>query len=287
MNNISLDLSGKIDAISTDLLSTLDRIMKELDIDFFIAGAVARDMILEQGFGIPIGRRTEDFDLGVMVDGWDIYSELKNRFISTGLFVQERKVTHRLLFESVLPVDIIPFGAIESPVGSIAWPPNHDIKMNVLAFRDALEHALVVRVSAGLTVRIASLPAMVVLKLIAWNERHNEAPEKNVSDLALVLENYSQAGNENRLYEKHVEFLETEQFDISFSGARLLGYDMSRIMRLETNTEVLRILDKEADSEKNDTLIIALAGQLAGRDYKKALSLFKSLRLGLDYQRNE
>ena len=287
MINISLDLSGKIDAISTDLLSTLDRVIKELDVRFFITGAIARDMILEQGFGIPVGRKTEDFDLGVMVDGWGIYSELKNRFISTGLFVQERKVTHRLRFKSVLPVDIIPFGAIESPAGSIAWPPNHEIKMNVLAFRDALEHALMVRVSAGLTVRTASLPAMVVLKLIAWNERHNEVPEKDVSDLALVLANYTQAGNENRLYEKHVEFLEAEQFDIDLAGARLLGHDMSKIMRSETKAEVLRILNRQADSEKNDTLIIALAGQLAGGEYKKALSLFKSLRLGLDYLRNE
>ena len=164
--------------------------MDRVNSDFFVTGVTARDLILEKGFGISIGRKTQDVDLGVMVDGWGAYNRLKEILISTGHFVSDRKVTHRLLFKGSLPVDMIPFGDIESPPGSIAWPPDQAIRMNVLGFQAAWENALNVRIGLDLTVYMASLSAMAVLKLIAWKERRNEAPEKDIADLALLLRNY-------------------------------------------------------------------------------------------------
>lgn len=104
MKNISLDLSGKIDSVTVDLLSTLNEAAKKADAGFFVTGAAARDLILEQGYGISSGRKTQDVDLGVMVDGWDAYNRLKEILTSTGRFVSDRKVTHRLLFKGSLPV---------------------------------------------------------------------------------------------------------------------------------------------------------------------------------------
>lgn len=53
---------------------------------------------------------------------------------------------------------MIPFGDIESPPGSIAWPPDQAIRMNVLGFQDAWDNALTVQVSPNLTIHFISLP---------------------------------------------------------------------------------------------------------------------------------
>jgi hypothetical protein len=39
MKNISLDLSGKIDPVTIDLLSKTKEVSKEIKVDFFVIGA--------------------------------------------------------------------------------------------------------------------------------------------------------------------------------------------------------------------------------------------------------
>ena len=281
MSNISLDLSGKIDPQTVELFSILSETAEKSQIGFFVTGATARDLILEQGFGITIGRKTQDVDFGIMVNGWDVYERLFDTLVSSGYFIREKNFHHRLRFKTHLPIDLIPFGGIESPPGSIAWPPDCEITMKVLGYQDVFRSALAVRLCPKLTIRIASLPGMAILKLIAWEERHNEFPEKDISDLALLLRNYSKAGNQNRIYRDHSEWLEEEKHEIERVEARLLGRDMAVIMSKETTEYLLKILEREVNPDENDTLITSLASQLPGKDYEKALGLLTCLRIGI------
>ncbi len=285
MTNISLDLSGKIDPLTADLLSALTEAAQKANVDFFVTGAAARDLILEQGYGISTGRRTQDIDFGVMVNGWEVYDQLKGLLVATGHFAPERNVIHRLRYRGTLPIDIIPFGEIESPPGSVTWPPDQAIRMNVLGFRDAWKSVLIVRVGPALTIRCVSLSGMAVLKLIAWNERRDESPEKDIADLALLLRNYGQAGNDERLYGDHSNWLEAEGFDLERAGARLLGHDMAEMMNDRTQRAILDILEREADPGTSDRLIVGVANELPGRDYETGEALLRCLREGIEGNR--
>lgn len=223
MKNISLDLSGRIDPITVNLLTLLRDASARANAEFFVVGAAARDLLLEKGFGISVGRRTQDIDLGVMVSGWDAYGKLKGDLISTGYFVSKEKNEYRLFFNGTLPVDITPFGGVESPPGSIAWPPAQVIQMNVLGFQEALEHSLEIRIGPDQTVRVASLAAMAALKLIAWSDRRHLYPEKDIGDLVLILRNFSSAGNEERLYGDFSDLLETKDSIWSTQGQGCLA----------------------------------------------------------------
>ena len=282
MKNISLDLTGKIDPVTVDLFSQINNVATELKVDFFVVGATARDLILESGYGIAGGRATEDVDLGVMVDGWDTYHKLKEMLLSTGQFVMDNRMEHRLRYKGTLPLDVIPFGNIESPRGTIAWPSEQAIKMNVLGFQDVLKNAIRVLLRSDLTVLISSLPGMAVLKLIAWNDRRNELPEKDVADLALLLKNYAQAGNIDRLYEENLDLLEAEVHDYDRAGSRLLGRDMSCLMSKQTRAEVMAILQNNSDPKKNDRLIIEVSRQLGMDKYEEAKSLLDCLKQGIE-----
>jgi predicted nucleotidyltransferase len=69
------------------------------------------------------------------------------------------------------PIDLVPFGGVEDPAATIAWPPDRSIVMNVAGYREAFEAAPQVEIDAGLVVRVVSLPGLAILKLFAWADR--------------------------------------------------------------------------------------------------------------------
>ena len=279
MSNISLDVSAKIDSALAELLETMDRHARALNTPFFVAGATARDLILDLGYQISAGRVTRDLDLAVMVEGWDAYDRLKQALVATGKFVENSRVHHRLLYEGSWPVDLIPFGPVESPSGTIAWPPDRDQEMNVLGFREILEQPLLVRIRKGLDVPVASLAGLAVMKLIAWHERRDERDE---ADMALLLKQHAAAGNEERLFGEQQDLLRAEGHDHERAGARLLGRDMAHLMAPATRAAVLTVLRDFADPETSDQLIIAISHALGMDRYQEAQALLARLKQGIE-----
>ena len=111
-----LDLSGKIDGFTVEFLDTIADVAESFKVPFFVVGAMARDILLTEGYGIETGRATQDIDLGVQVSDWDGYERLTEEFIATGEFRRDKKQVQRLLYREMLPIDIIPFGAIAAPI---------------------------------------------------------------------------------------------------------------------------------------------------------------------------
>ena len=90
--------------------------------------------------------------------------------------VAVRDIAHRLLFSpdsgaQGRRVDLLPFGGVEQPTHTIAWPPDMHIIMHVAGFSEALQTALLVQVATGLIIRVASLAGLALLKLLAWRDR--------------------------------------------------------------------------------------------------------------------
>jgi predicted nucleotidyltransferase len=281
MTNISIDLSQKIDPLVADCLNDIKKVAEALDIGFFAVGAVVRDLILGLHYNIPTGLKTRDIDLGITVVDWEHYGKIKERLVSTGLFSADKKTVHRLQHENSCPVDIIPFGSVETSGGLIRWPPEHAIEMNVTGFQDAWESSIFVCLAKGLDIKFVSLAGMAVLKLIAWNDRHHEFPTKDAVDIATLLKYYSQAGNEERLFTTHSDLMEEADFDFEYAGARLLGRDMAKMMSSHTQESVLDILNVNTDPEKNDSLIIAVTNFLPGKNYESALKFLQNLKAGI------
>jgi predicted nucleotidyltransferase len=77
--------------------------------------------------------------------------------------------------------------------------------------------------------RIVSIAGLVILKFIAWSERHRTAPGKDAYDLQLILTHYLDAGNLQRLYESHADLIDAD-FDYPLVSARLAGRDASALL---------------------------------------------------------
>lgn len=162
MNTSSQPLEIKhdqIDPVVLEVIRKIDQIAKRCEAKYFLAGAMAREVILRHVFGRPPGRRSLDVDFGIAVRDWNHFDALKTGLIEQAEFTAHARMVQRLIYSSTPPVvvDLIPFGGVENPKQTIAWPPEEDIVMKVTGFSDGLESAVFVRLDADLIIPVVSL----------------------------------------------------------------------------------------------------------------------------------
>lgn len=245
-HRISARPDRPIDPLLLDILRRVDAVAHELGIEYFVGGALARDLILSHVFGKETGRATRDVDLGICIDDWSRLEALRTRLIEGGYFSVQPGVLHRLNYRPVanpfgIPLDLLPFGGVEHSDQTIAWPPGMDVVMNVAGFAEACASALMVEITDNFAVPVSSLPSLAILKLIAWRDRHPETP-KDASDFLLIARHYTDAGNFDRLYETESALLQAVDFDPELAGAMLLGKDAAASCSANTKQIVMGIL---------------------------------------------
>lgn len=241
----------------------------------FIAGATARDLILQHGYGIDTARRTNDIDFAFMVENWPAFETLRSKLLATGRFTAAQGNAHRLNFDSGMVIDLVPFGPIERPDRTIAWPPDGAAVMSVFGFREALAARITVVLPEGVAAPVVSLPALAMLKLAAWMERRYAQPGKDAHDLWLIMRNYLNAGNDDRLHAEGAYLLERTDFDYEAAGAWLLGRDMGRLLSGDSTLKVAALLARESDPNG----ALSLVGDMRA-DADKALAMLGALRNG-------
>ena len=245
MNSTSrqiFQLHKPLNPLVLEPLKAVAQTANSLGFPYFLTGATARDLILENIFGRPPGRLTRDLDFGFALSDWKQFESLRAALIATARFEASRaiqRVSYLYSPDIKVNVDLIPFGGIQHG-STISWPPQNDFVMNVAGFSDALESAIHVQGDTDLVIPVASLPGLIVLKLFAWLDRKHE--RRDAPDILKILSEYADAGNEERLYTDEIHLLETVNFDIGTAGARLLGKDARKIARPETAAAIVRIL---------------------------------------------
>lgn len=234
------------DPFTCRVLRLIDHAAVAFGSRYFVAGAAARDLMLANAFGLRPGRATRDIDFGIALENWDQFQTLKHRLMESNQFEAAPADAHRLFWKgaggaAVTPIDIIPFGGVTSENKTIAWPPRRDVVMNVAGFEEALESSVQMRIEDDLVVRVASIPGLAVLKLIAWQDRRNEN-NKDAADLHRLIADYADAGNLDRIYDEELPLLEAAGYDLELVGAQLLGRDAARICQQETRHQISAVL---------------------------------------------
>lgn len=259
-----------VDGIRLAVLCGVRDACKAIGVDYLVAGATARDLILHHVYGQRIRRRTEDVDIGIAVPDWDAFQRLKNALTGQPNF-QLQGAPHAVFYSAgpgaePLRIDFIPFGGVEDPNGRILWPPSGDAILSVRGFRAALADAIEIRLPASGVVRSASLAGLVLLKLFAWLDRGQPAGvAKDALDLVTIVTGYADAGQEDRLYVERQELLAMCAFDVPSAGALLLADDVKII----TPPLLLDSLRQESSEQGAlDRLLdqITLRQTLAGRE---------------------
>ena len=118
------------------------------------------------------------------------------------------------------------------------------------------------------------------MKIFAWKDRKHRN-NKDGKDLGFIISNYVELKYEI-LYEKYEDIIDAQDFDVTISGARILGRDMKEL--IGTNQIALQtlkeILENEIIDEDNSLLARAIVeGGIRNYDigYQALTNLLKGL----------
>lgn len=127
--------------------------------------------------------------------------------------------------------------------------------MNLTGCREAWATATTIEISDSLSVRCASLPALALLKLMAWADRGAET-RRDAEDLLNILKEYLDAGNEDRIHDELPDPLpETLGYDPDLMAAALLGQD---VRALAGPDSLARAVDLLGEAENRRRLLDAM-----------------------------
>ncbi len=238
------------------VLIIMDRVARLTNLQYFVVGATARDILMYHLHGFALNRASPDIDFAMAIESWPAFEALRSALLQERTFRPDAKILHRLHYSPAVgdgfPVDLVPFGGVEIAPSQVAWPPDMAIVMNVAGYAEALDSAVTVHIADHCEIPVASIPGLVMTKLIAWLDRGQSNP-KDAVDFRYLLENYAAAGNVDRLYGEELPLLAACDYVFERAGPRLLGMDIASIASPESKEQIVRIL---ADPGLRDRLVM-------------------------------
>jgi len=182
-------LTEVTDEVVVKLLKAVIPTLKAVGIDYFAVGAFARDVtMLAKGYTDTPTRKTKDVDLAVMVGSLDEFEKLKAVIGALADFTQHEKEPFRFVFQNAYDIDFLPFGEIANEKGQVELLAKNAFNLEMPGFDLVQPFAETVETMEGLTLSVAPLSGIVLLKLFAWQDRPER--EKDIHDIAYILKNF-------------------------------------------------------------------------------------------------
>ncbi|MFC8040163.1 hypothetical protein ACFUOZ_12485 [Paenarthrobacter sp. NPDC057355] len=164
----------------------LDRCIEGARDRTMLVGAQARDLMhLRLGDPKHFLRTTSDVDLALAVANSDDYANL------TASFEARKSSSDVKYLIGGLPVDLIPFGGIEQPMGCAKPSPDSD-PLSVLAYTSAFAAADEYVLPDGRRIKVVDPLHYTALKLDAWVDRSSYGEYKDASDIRVVFDWFRQ-----------------------------------------------------------------------------------------------
>jgi predicted nucleotidyltransferase len=167
----------------------------------------------------------------------------------------------RLVSPRGVDIDLIPFGEFADEHGNITLPPDHDHRMSVLGFAEALANALPVRMSHDplLDVPVVSLPGLILLKLIAWGDRARDRRGKDAQDFRYVIDSYLKIPADVSGIWDETDYLDRFDGDISLVAAAVLGRETRSI----AGDTAFSVVESLLTGEQLDTFVLEMDARFA------------------------
>ena len=210
------------------------RNLRELwpDTPFVLVGASALGCFLDFRW-----RATNDIDISVSIEVYELPAGL-DRLPG---WAADPRAEHRWLAPEDVKVDILPAGPKLRRAGTLRWPRTGN-EMSLLGQRLAFEQARDVQVASDLCIRVAPVPVVSVLKMVAYQDQP-QARTRDLEDLAHIFDGYVPAEDQRRYSD------EVPEAGIEFEviSAYLLGRDIGALVNSEERAAVASFTAKVRD----------------------------------------
>jgi predicted nucleotidyltransferase len=198
---------------------------KELGIDFFIVGAIARNIWLVFHDENPSG--TKDIDLGVYVPDEKKYNELRDSLLSKYDYTPSRENPFCLISPDGKLIDLLPFGEIEN-AGHVMIEGRGLTSINLDGFREVFKLGVVEVMIGADTYKACSIPGIVILKMIAFDDRPDRRI-KDIGDIYSICRHYPQIVTDH-IWNAHADLYADESLEHADVAMIVLGREMEKLI---------------------------------------------------------
>lgn len=260
------------------MLSALERGFEKFGIDFYLVGAVARDVWMSGINKITPRRTTGDIDFAVLINDKGVYEQLKEYLISEEDF-HPTKENAFVLIKNNTEVDLMPFGAIEDEQSRVTVQGTGYTTMRVPGFKEVYKSDLPeMDLDGDHTFKFSTLPGIVMLKLLAWDDRP-EARRDDIRDISDILNHFFDM-YDNEIWENHNDLF-NEEADLKMIAARVMGREIKKIAANNEKlyTRIADILEVNTANVANSRMA-AIMIEYFDNTMKDNVELLKQLKLG-------
>ena len=280
MKITSSRLSHPLDAAKARVLGEIVDLCRDEPSQPMLVGAFARDLWLWNMHGIETIRATQDVDISMEFPDWAGYDRFSAKLRGNGFDIENITHPERLTHGATsVEVDLLPFGGLSADGATISWPVD-GLRWGIRGFAESYANAGWCELEGdGKGIRVASLAAIVMLKIIAVSETPGRR-KKDAADINLIMTNYPAAGNKSRLMSSGPEawIMDAAGGDMIQASAMLLGVDIGRIANPGTRSLLEGILENETKGSTE----CPLARELARGSFTRARVLLKNLKAGVE-----
>lgn len=215
-------------------------------------------------------RETRDVDSIVELQSWEEWKTFTEGLAKLGF--QRGAEEHKLRYGEA-QFDLVPYGGLVSAEQVLTWPSTN-FEMNMMGMSDALNSAKLTEVVPGVSLPVAPLWSIVVLKIAAYQDRRYP---RDLTDIVYIADEFERADLQTRRYDV------LDQVAIEQAGAYLLGLDIKTFASTESVAHSKAFLESIINEYSP---IIAVVLREEGRAFSDSrrtyvFNLFKAVYLGL------
>lgn len=229
----------------SEMLTALENGLNKYGIDFYLVGAVARDVWMTAINDIPPSRVTGDIDFAVFINDKNTYADLREYLINIEGFIPYKGNGFVLKWKNIIQIDLMPFGEIESKPSNVTVEGTGLTSLNMPGFKEIYDSGLPeAELEEKHSFKFCTLPGIVLLKLIAFQERP-EIRRDDIKDISKILKHFFDM-YADEIYENHNDLFGDKDINLQWIAARVLGRDMGKIAQLNEDLflRIKKILKK-------------------------------------------
>jgi predicted nucleotidyltransferase len=261
------------------ILEALERGFEKFGIDYYLVGALARDVWMRGLNDITPRRATSDIDFGIMIKDSNHFDDLKNYLIKEEKFTPSKENAFVLIAPDKRQVDILPFGAIEQE-GKVSVKGTGMTTLYVDGMKEVFEEGVPdVTFEESITFKVCTLPGIVLLKLVAWDDRP-EVRTDDIHDIADIMNNFFNIYDEF-IWAEHNDLF-VDNVEIPVVSARVLGREIGKILKRNEKLKerINAILQKNID--KSDVKMATLIASFLNQTLDEVLILIGEISKGIN-----
>ena len=240
-----------------ELFGVLEEELQLLGIDFYVIGALARDIMITGKYDILIPRATSDVDIAVMIPEYSVYDTLKSNLLKRG-FTEDKTKGYRLFYKNFIMLDLLPFGDIEKTDSTVKIYGKEIHTLSVIGLNEIKDYTELIEYSDKKSFKVTTLPSICILKLISWYDKPADRA-KDIDDLTFIISKYADI-NASKIYDNHFDLLSNGWNDDIISP-RVLGRDIGSILNstIKLKDAVINILKENTQDIFSSRLSVLMS----------------------------